>query len=213
MKLNKIIIAMVLSTPALADSECTYVDKTVVQTTGTIEQTRNYEYETAQYTEEKRVCAVKLDVKIGKKWVKTQDFYIFGPEMSQNEACSKAKDKAKVKALEEHVPQIVTNNTDQHCKEKIVTVDKKPKIIEKKIPKEKVVKENRLVCSVLGLLMPGPYVNVRCVARKVPVIAGSETVRVGTCRDYSRQEMRNGQMWTIGGRECLQKDGTWFAVF
>ena len=59
---------MVLSTPALADSECTYVDKTVVQTTGTIEQTRNYEYETAQYTEEKRVCAVKLDVKKGKKW-------------------------------------------------------------------------------------------------------------------------------------------------
>ena len=78
---------------------------------------------------------------------------------------------------------------------------------------KKVVRENGLVCSVLGLLMPGPYVNVRCVARKVPVIAGSETVRVGTCRDYSRQEMRNGQMWTIGGRECLQKDGTWFAVF
>ena len=109
---------MVLSTPALADSECTYVDKTVVQTTGTIEQTRNYEYETAQYTEEKRVCAVKLDVKIGKKWVKTRDFYVFGPDMSQTEACNKAKDKAKLQALELHAPQIVTSNVEHYCEEK-----------------------------------------------------------------------------------------------
>jgi len=211
MKLNKFILAMLLSTPALADSECTYVDNTVIQTTGTIEQIRNYKYETAQYTDDKRVCAVQIDVKIGGKWIKTQDFYVFGPEMSQNEACLKAKDKAKVKALEEYVPQVVTSNTNQHCREKIV--NKEPGVTYKKILKEKVVKENSIVCSALSILMPGPYINVKCEARKVPTIAGSNQVGVGTCRDYSRKETRSGQVWTIGGKECLQKDGTWFAIF
>jgi hypothetical protein len=217
MQLNKFILVMLLSTPALADSECTYVDETVIKTAGTIEQTRNYEYETAKYTDDKRVCAVKLDAKIGGKWIKTQDFYVFGPEMSQNEACSKAKDKAKVKALEEYVPQVITSNTNQHCREKIVNKEPdqvlEPGVTYKKIPKYKVVRENSIVCSALAILMPGPYINVRCQARKVPTIAGSEQVGVGTCRDYSRKETRSGQVWTIGGRECLQKDGTWFAIF
>ena len=208
---------MALCTPALADSECTYIDKTVVKTTGTIEQTRNYEYETAKYTDDKRVCVVKLDAKIGKKWVKTQDFYVFGPEMSQNEACNKAKDKAKVKALEKHVPQIVTSNTNQHCREKIVNeiVNKEPEVTYKKIPNEKVVRKNSIVCvalSITSLLKPTPYINARCQARKVSTIVGSEEIRVGMCRYYNREETRNGKVWTIGGKECLQKDGTWFAI-
>ena len=91
-------MAMLLCSPAFAESECEYIDMTHVKTIGNIEQTRNYEQETAHYAEEKRVCAVKIDVKIGKNWVKTQDFYVFGPEMSQNDACNKAKDKAKPKA-------------------------------------------------------------------------------------------------------------------
>jgi hypothetical protein len=209
--IRKIALVMALCTPALADSECTYIDKTVVKTTGTIEQTRNYEYETAKYTDDKRVCAVKLDAKIGGKWIKTQDFYVFGPEMSQNEACNKAKDKAKVKVLEKYVPQVITSNTNHQCREEIV--NKEPGVTYKKIPKYKVVRENSIVCAALSILMPGPYINVRCQARKVPTIAGSEQVGVGTCRDYSRKETRDGNVWTIGGRECLQKDGTWFALF
>ena len=174
-QLNKIIVVAMLCAPAYAESECTYIDDTIVETTGTIQQTRNYEQETMDYAEEKRVCAVKIDVKIGKKWVKTQDFYVFGPEMSQNDACSKAKDKAKIKALEKHIPQIVTNNTAQKCKEVVKT---EPEVI---IKTEKVYVDSRtgsvvrrnnaydsvghqIGCGLLSLFHPGPYNNRRCHA-------------------------------------------------
>ena len=43
---------------------CDYSDRTVVKTVGKIEKTRNFRKETADYAEEKRVCAVKFDAKI-----------------------------------------------------------------------------------------------------------------------------------------------------
>ena len=86
---------------------CDYSDRTVVKTVGKIEKTRNFRKETADYAEEKRVCAVKFDAKIGKNWVETHYFYVFVPEMSENNACDKAKEKAKVKALEQFAAQNV----------------------------------------------------------------------------------------------------------
>ena len=56
------------------EAKCEYIDKTVVKTTGIIEATRNYERATTDYAEEKRVCAVKIDVKIDKNWQETKGF-------------------------------------------------------------------------------------------------------------------------------------------
>ena len=209
MKLNKIAMAMLLCSPAFAESECEYIDMTHVKTIGNIEQTRNYEQETAHYAEEKRVCAVKIDVKIGKNWVKTQDFYVFGPEMSQNDACNKAKDKAKIKALEKFNPQVVTNNVKQQCKDSIVL----NKIPEKKY--EPNPESNSLACNLINLFYSGPEKNSRCspIRQAAHNKLGMENLKPGVCRDYKREEVRDGRVWTIGGKECLQKDGTWFAVF
>jgi hypothetical protein len=55
---------------------------------------------------------------VGKKWYETKNFYIFGPDMSQTEACNKAKDKAKVMVLEQHTPQLVTSDVEHVCTEK-----------------------------------------------------------------------------------------------
>jgi len=101
-----------------ADVNCDYSDKTVVKTTGKIDGIRNYSSKVADYAEEKRVCAVKFDAKVGKKWYETKNFYIFGPDMSQTEACNKAKDKAKVMVLEQHTPQLVTSDVEHVCTEK-----------------------------------------------------------------------------------------------
>ena len=79
---------------------------------------RNYNSKATDYAEEKRICAVTFDAKVGEKWYKTKGFYIYGPEMSQNEACNKAKDKAKVAVLEQHTPQLVTNDVEHACTEK-----------------------------------------------------------------------------------------------
>ena len=97
---------------------CNYSDNTQVKSVGTIDGIRNFTSKTAEYAEEKRICAVKFDAKVGKKWYKTKGFYVFGPDMSQTEACNKAKDKAKITVLEEHAPQLVTNNVEHVCTEK-----------------------------------------------------------------------------------------------
>ena len=101
------------------EADCKYIDKTVAKTTGIIESTRNFRRETAVYAEEKRVCAVKIDVKIDEKWHKTKGFYIFGPNMAENEACDKALNKAKVSALQQHAPEEIDSETEYVCNETI----------------------------------------------------------------------------------------------
>jgi hypothetical protein len=112
------------------DVNCDYSDKTQVKSVGTIDGIRNYNSEVADYAEDKRVCAVKFDAKVGKKWYETKNFYVFGPDMSQTEACNKAKDKAKIAVLEQHAPQLVTSNVEHVCTEKtpekVVEKDPKP---------------------------------------------------------------------------------------
>ena len=107
---------------------CDYSDKTIVKTVGKIDAIKNYQYKVADYAEEKRICAVNFDAKIGENWYNTKNFYVFGPEMSQNEACNKAKDKAKVSVLEDNAPQVVENEIEHICEETIVHADPKPAV-------------------------------------------------------------------------------------
>jgi hypothetical protein len=107
------------STAYALEAKCNYTDKTVAKTTGIIESTRNFRRETAVYAEEKRVCAVKIDVKIDENWQEAKGFYIFGPNMSENEACDKALNKAKVAALQQHAPEEIDSETEHVCNETI----------------------------------------------------------------------------------------------
>ena len=111
---------------------CEYSDKTTAKLVGKIDGIRNFESKTKDYAEEKRICAVGFEAKIGKKWYKTRDFYVFGPDMSQSEACNKAKDRAKLKVLEQHSPQLVTSNVEHYCEEKTPE-----KVVEAPVKKEK----------------------------------------------------------------------------
>ena len=109
---------MMCSTAYGTDVNCEYSDNITAELTGQIDGIRNYQSKTKDYSEEKRICAVQFEAKIGKKWVKTRDFYVFGPDMSQSEACNKAKDKAKIAVLEQHGPQYITSNVRHYCEEK-----------------------------------------------------------------------------------------------
>ena len=127
-----LIIMLVATNANTTEVNCEYTDKTTAELVGKIDGIRNFESKTADYAEEKRVCAVGFEAKIGKKWYKTRDFYVFGPDMSQSEACNKAKDKAKIAVLEQHGPQYVTSNVEHYCEEKTPE-----KIVEAPVKKEK----------------------------------------------------------------------------
>ena len=151
---------------------CDYTDKTVIKTVGKIDQTRNLRKETANYAEEKRVCAVKFDAKIGKNWVETHDFYVFGPEMSENNACDKAIAKAKVKALEQFAAQDVTSIQEEICDESVTAADA---VVEERVVREVVYVDPRsgrelkpnsaaksMVCVLLDVFAPSAYYNRDC---------------------------------------------------
>jgi len=113
------LITILITTNAdSTEVNCEYSDNITAELVGQIDGIRNYQSKTKDYTEEKRVCAVQFEAKIGKKWVKTRDFYVFGPDMSQSEACNKAKDKAKIAVLEQYAPQVVSSNVKHYCEEK-----------------------------------------------------------------------------------------------
>ena len=128
-----ILILMLVATNADSfEVNCEYTDKTTAELVGKIDGIRNFESKTADYAEEKRICAVGFEAKIGKKWYKTRGFYVFGPDMSQTEACNKAKDKAKLKVLEQFAPQLITSNTDHYCEEKTPEKVVEPPVIQEK---------------------------------------------------------------------------------
>ena len=132
-------ISLVVCGPSLAlEAECDYTDNTTVKTVGTITSVQNFHSETANYHENHRVCVVKFDVKINGTWQKAHDYYVFGPDLSENTACEKATEKAKVKALEQFAPVRVNSQTQSVCaeitqpKERVVYIEK-PVYVEKKI--------------------------------------------------------------------------------
>ena len=132
-------ICLVVCGPSLAlEAECNYTDNTTVKTAGTITSVRDFHSETANYHENHRVCVVKFDVEIDGTWQKAHDYYVFGPDLSENVACEKATEKAKVKALERFAPVHVNSQTQSVCteitqpKERVVYIEK-PVYVEKKI--------------------------------------------------------------------------------
>ena len=127
-----LIIMLVATNANTTEVNCEYTDKTTAELVGKIDGIRNFESKTKDYAEEKRICAVGFEAKIGKKWYKTRDFYVFGPDMSQSEACNKAKDRAKLKVLEQHSPQLVTSNVEHYCEEKTPE-----KVVEAPVKQEK----------------------------------------------------------------------------
>jgi hypothetical protein len=90
---------------------------------------------------------VKFDANIDGKWRKAHANYIFGPNLSQNDACEKAKEKAKVKVLEQHAPVVISSSTQNKCAEtlrskpKVVYVDR-PVYVEKKVYVHRPTKQN-----------------------------------------------------------------------
>ena len=129
------------------DKDCNYTDTTVSETTGTIAATRNYKSATADYSESHRVCVVRFDASVNGKWRSAHANYIFGPNLSENVACDKAKEKAKVSVLEQYAPVIINSKTQNKCveilksKPKVVYVDR-PVYVEKKVYVNKPIVRN-----------------------------------------------------------------------
>ena len=86
----------------------------------------NYDKKTYPHIEDTRKCVVNLDVEIENKWHPTSGSYIFGPDVSENEACKNAEMVAKENILRTTVPEKLNKKMEQNCKVSVGEVSSKP---------------------------------------------------------------------------------------
>jgi len=104
-----------ISSTAMADDSCGYKFDVNTNFEGVIQSSKNYDKRAFDYVKETRKCVVSLDVRIEDKWYPTSGTYIFGPDMTQNEACKRAEITAKEDILRKNVPEKLNKKIKSSC--------------------------------------------------------------------------------------------------
>ena len=114
---NKIITTLctLLTTSALADAPCNFDSKSKVIYEGKLESVRLIKKDISQYVEDTRKCSMSIEARVKGKWYPSKGSYIFGPDMSQMDACGLAENRAKVKVMREVIPETLTGEKNLKC--------------------------------------------------------------------------------------------------
>jgi len=118
MQLNKIItvVGTLLSTTALAtETPCDFKSKDKLIFEGSIESVRVVEKDVQQYVEDTRKCTMKMESRVDGKWYPSTGEYIFGPDMSEMNACNLAENRAKVKVMRTIIPETLKSEKNLKC--------------------------------------------------------------------------------------------------
>ena len=165
-----LVLSFMTGSIALAnDPICDYKSETLEKTTGIIDSIRDISKETANYAEDRRICAVKFQAKLGDSWVPTHGFYVFGSDVSEDFACDQAIEKGKIRAIKYLSPTRLTHIAEQKCKEEtppVVQVVEKHVYVDSRTGTylEGNPTSGSLPCFLLSLFGPMGYSNPRCHA-------------------------------------------------
>ena len=195
--------------PVFADVPCEY-DKTVeTNWTQHIEKTSNIDKKVFPYVEDTRKCIMSMDVTIDGTTYPTEGSYVFGPDMTENDACDQATVKAKKNIISEVSPEILSAKTEMNCSTKNpVVVEANPTV--ESSPVETVIQE--------GLPEVG---TTRVISRKIidvtPVTTynghhyryipkSMNTFSIGSITvTFDPHNAKRGNCyanWTTGGTDC-----------
>ena len=100
---------------AVADSPCDYVKDVQTNWTQQIEKTSNIDKKVFPYVEDTRKCMMTMDVTINGQTYPAEGSYVFGPDMSENDACDNATVNAKKSVISEVSPEILSAKTEMNC--------------------------------------------------------------------------------------------------
>ena len=130
MHLNKIItdVGTLLSTTALAtETPCDFKSKDKLIFEGSIESVRVVEKDVQQYVEDTRKCTMKMESRVDGYWYRSTGEYIFGPDMSEMNACNLAENRAKVKVMRTIIPE--TLKSEKNLKSDLTNVRTQCKVV------------------------------------------------------------------------------------
>ena len=118
---NKILttfLCTLLTTTALAtETPCDYTSKDKVVYEGKIESVRliNKKIQSNPKVKDVLKCVVSIEARVKGKWHPSRGEYMFGPDMSQKDACDLAENRAKVKVMREIIPETLKSEKNLKC--------------------------------------------------------------------------------------------------
>ena len=115
---NKLItlVCTLLTTTALAtETPCDYKSKDNIIYEGSIESIRVIKKDVKKYVEDTRKCSMNIEALIKSKWYPSTGSYIFGPDMSEIDACSLAENRAKTKVMRAIIPETLKSEKNLKC--------------------------------------------------------------------------------------------------
>ena len=106
-----------LTTSAFADAPCDFESKSKVVYKGQLESVRLIKKTIQANPQIKDVlkCVMSIEARVKGKWYPSKGSYIFGPDMSQMDACGLAENRAKVKVMREVIPETLTGEKNLKC--------------------------------------------------------------------------------------------------
>ena len=115
---NKLItlVCTLLTTTALAtETPCDYQSKDKLVYEGSIESVRVVKKDVQKYVEDTRKCTMRLESRVNGKWYPSTGEYIFGPDMSEVDACERAENRAKIKVMRTIIPETLKSEKNLKC--------------------------------------------------------------------------------------------------
>ena len=109
-------LCTLLTTSALAtEAPCDYSSKSKVIYEGKLESVRLIKKDISTHVEDTRKCTMSIEARVKGKWYPSKASYIFGPDMSQMDACGLAENRAKIKVMREVIPETLTGEKNLKC--------------------------------------------------------------------------------------------------
>jgi len=185
--------------PVFADVPCEY-DKTVeTNWTQQIEKTSNIDKKVFPYVEDTRKCIMSMDVTIDGTTYPTEGAYVFGPDMTENDACEQATVKAKKKVIGEVSPEVLTAKTEMNCstKDPVQITEAQPEetpVIQEGVP----VVTERIISRKIIDVTPAPVVQY-IPNRSQGFTIGGITISFGNPHRKAGKCYAN---WQTGGTDC-----------
>jgi hypothetical protein len=110
-------LSTLLTTSALADAPCNFDSKSKVIYEGKLESVRLIKKSIQANPQIKDVmkCVMSIEARVRGKWYPSKGEYMFGPDMSQEDACGLAENRAKVKVMREIIPETLKGEKNLKC--------------------------------------------------------------------------------------------------
>ena len=111
------VVLTLLSSTALAEIPCDYKVNDNIIYEGKIESVKlvSKSVEKVPKVKDIRKCMVSIEARVDGAWHPSKGEYMFGPDMSQVNACTHAEDRAKKKVMREIIPETMTSEKNLNC--------------------------------------------------------------------------------------------------